>query len=428
MKYTVQSGDTLSSIALKYLGSASYSSALWQINKGTLRSKSPSTIYAGEVLEIPDQLIRASDTVPQNNVDDVFLYVRGTLFGGWLGVTITRSLEAVSGSFEVSLTDAWEAGMEPWAIFDGDPVKVMIGNDVVITGYVDSTEVSHDASAHSLTVRGRDKTCDLVDCSLVNRPGEFRGKTPEAIASALCAPFGITVKADVDTGGAVDPFRCQPGETVFEAIERLARSRQLLVSGQADGSVLLTRSGRARLGVSLAEGQNVLSCSVTSDSADRFSKYIVEGQSDGQGTANHTARASSFDTAVSRFRPLIIMAEEKADQAYCLNRAKWEARIRAAKSQVASVTVQGWRISDGGALWSVGKLVNLDYPTCRIFAEDLLITDVTLTKSDQGTLAELTLKRPDIYLAESELKETKEILQAHKAATKAQKKAAKSKK
>jgi prophage tail gpP-like protein len=76
----------------------------------------------------------------------------------------------------------------------------------------------------------------------------------------------------------------------------------------------------------------------------------------------------------------------------------------------------------------VGSLVNLDYPTCRIFEEDLLITDVTLSKSDQGTLAQLTLKRPDIYLAASELVETKEILQAHKAATKAQKQAAKSKK
>jgi prophage tail gpP-like protein len=423
MKYTVQSGDTLENIAVKYLGDASYASVLWSVNKRTLKSGTPSLIHAGEVIEIPDQLLRETLGSVQNDVDDIFLRVEGKLYGGWISARVTRSIEAAAGSFEVSLTDVWEPDMDPWAIFPGDGVTIVIKSDTVITGWVDAVEMSHDASSHNLSIRGRDKTCDLVDCSAVNRPGEFRGKTPEQIARALCQPYGVTVKTDVDTGGVVDLFRVQPGESVFESVERLARGRQLLVTGSENGALLLTRSGSTRAGIKLEEGVNILSCSVSIDASERFSSYIVEGQSDGQGVANCAAKASANDPAMKRYRTLIIMAEEKADQAYCAQRAKWEARVRAAKAQTVSIMVPGWRYNE--TLWTPGKLVSLNYPTCRIFDEELLITEVELQKDDAGTMTTLTLKRPDAFLAESELTETKDILQAHKAAANAAKSKAK---
>ena len=80
--------------------------------------------------------------------------------------------------------------------------------------------VNYDRGAHTIAVRGRDATGDLVDCSAASKPGEWKDARLEEIASALCEPFGIRVTREVDTGAPFARFRIEEGESVFEAIER----------------------------------------------------------------------------------------------------------------------------------------------------------------------------------------------------------------
>ncbi|MHC8516984.1 LysM peptidoglycan-binding domain-containing protein [Sporosarcina sp. ITBMC105] len=51
--YTVKKGDTLWSIARRFTGAGIKWTALWNLNKGKLRSGNPDRIYVGEVLTIP---------------------------------------------------------------------------------------------------------------------------------------------------------------------------------------------------------------------------------------------------------------------------------------------------------------------------------------------------------------------------------------
>ena len=173
----------------------------------------------------------------------------------------------------------------------------------------------------------------------------------------------------------------------------------------------------------MSEGVNILECSFTSNSTDRFSEYIVESQQDGQGIAQHTVRATAYDQAVKRFRATIITAESGVDSTYAQQRAKWEAQARASKAQTVKLTVQGWR-DPTGAVWAVNQIVTVNYPTCRIYNAQLLLTEVEFTKSEQGTQTTLTLKRSDIFTDETQLQATQDLVVAHKAATKAQKAAA----
>lgn len=428
MIYVVKQNDTLESIALKYYGSESGSSVLWVINKGRLRSGTPSTIYPGEVVDIPNQWntkVVTNDYTAQgeDSLEDVVVHVNGKHFGGWLSVSISRSLETVSGSFSLSMTDIWESNQIPFEISDGDSVQVTIGGQLVITGYVDEHEMAIDENSHTFTIAGRDKTGDIVDCAVLNRPGEWRNRSIIDIARAMCAPYDITVTSDVDTGSTVDLFRADPGETVFSALEKLARGKELLVSGSDDGNVLLTRSSKIHLGTNIEEGVNALKVSFKSDSKDRFSTYIVEGQSDGSNNTKHSFRGTGYDPAVKRLRTTIIMAETKADQAYANRRAMWEARVKAANAQTVECTVQGWH-TNSNELWAVNRLVRVVSSTLRI-DDDLLITDITFNKSDSGTTTDLVLKRKDVYLTESELKEAEDILNAMKLAKKAKKKKSK---
>ena len=336
------------------------------------------------------------------NSNDVSLYIDNVIYGGWTSLSIKRSLEAAAGSFSLTLTERWEdnTNFTVWPIYDGDNAVVKIGNDIVITGYVDDVSISLSSTGHSITVSGRDLTEDIVDCSAMNRPGQWLNRTLEQIASDLCGPFGVSVSSDVNTGGPIAEVIIQPGETVYQTLERIAKGRQLLITSTADGKLVFTRSSSNVLPITLLEGENILSCEGSFSSKDRFSSYTVEGQPD--SICGYVAcKASASDAAVPRYRPLLVIAEEKANQAYCQNRAVWESLVRAAKAASVSITVQGWR-APSGDLWAVNNLINMTAPSIRIDCA-LLITEVEFKKDSSGTTTALVLKRQDAFLPDPTL-------------------------
>ena len=69
------------------------------------------------------------------NKDEVFLYVNKKIYSGWKDVSITRSLEAMAGSFSLSVFES--KMIDAFDLFCGDEVVVKIGGDAVITGYID---------------------------------------------------------------------------------------------------------------------------------------------------------------------------------------------------------------------------------------------------------------------------------------------------
>jgi len=70
MTYTVQSGDSLSSIASKFLGSTSKYMDIYNLNKSVIGSN-PNVIKAGQVLTMPagaSSVALASASVPKTSV------------------------------------------------------------------------------------------------------------------------------------------------------------------------------------------------------------------------------------------------------------------------------------------------------------------------------------------------------------------------
>jgi prophage tail gpP-like protein len=410
MIYTVRPGDTLDGIAIRLLGSKAPAPTLFQINRAQIKSGSPERLAAGERLVVPDQMIaaakRASRKAPRDP-NDVAVEVNGIEYGGWETIRIFRSLETASAAFDLGVTDKWQPGEEPWPIFDLDRVRVFVGADVLVDGYVDSVSYSLDGSSHGMTVSGRDRTADLIDCSAVARPGTFVNKRIEESARILAEPFGVEVVADVDTGAPIPKFTLMPGERVHEAIARAAIAKNLIVTVASGGRLALTRSGSRRAVDAIVEGRNLLRGDTSATSAERYSEYIVEGQAAGQGKA--AMRATYRDPAVTRYRPLMLSAEQKASAEYLRSRAEYEARIRAARARGGTVVVSGWRQSDG-RLWEPNRIVAARAPSLGL-TEDLLIADVALDLSPgSGRTTTLRLVRPDAYVSELELDAERDAL------------------
>lgn len=371
------------------------------------------------------------------------LLINNQAYYGWTSASISRSIETLSGGFSLELADKWQDRMLRWPVKPGDECVLRYGhaaNDVFITGYVDKTSISLDAGSHSLSVSGRDKTADLVDCSAVQKPDQWNNQTLTQIARVLAAPFGVTVTAQGSVGDAIPTFKLQPGEKAFDAIERICRMRAVLATSDGlGGIVFITAGSGGKCDIALEEGVNVLSISGDFDFMDRFSEYTVKGQqsgtnaaaagssksslagveivtSDGAGNQGNAGDASKdasttqkaaapasgrmTDAEITRYRPLVIVSESEASAQTPAMRAAWEATVRAARSVRLNVVVQGWRQAlpgqNGGPLWVPNQLVQVVSPTLDI-DEWMLVVSCQYELSGSGTTCQLTLGRPDAY-------------------------------
>lgn len=347
---------------------------------------------------------------PPTASDELTLTVNGKQFGGWKEIKVTRSLTAIASGFSVSLTDRWTQEGQPWIIRPGDSATVKIGSDTVIVGYVDALNTSLSASDRTISVSGREKTCDLVDCSLDQH--EFLNVTLEDLAKKTAAPFGVSVKNLSGVRTRIPSVAVSNGETVHQVLEKYAKKQGVVLTSDGLGTLVMAKLGAVSAALVLQEGENLLSCSASFDNRERFSQYIVRGGNNYQDEdvleLQTGAEGRAKDTGVSRFRLKIVNAESPVSRDEASKRAQWELVTRQAKAWTVSAKVQGWRA--GGALWAPNTLVKIQSPAIGVDAV-LLVTDVTFQQTiSGGTTTELKLARKDAFIPAPEKPDEKDLL------------------
>lgn len=329
--------------------------------------------------------------------DAVTMFVDGKVYEGWEDMKVTRELNAAASDFNLSLVDKWRADKEPWRISVGQKCHLHAGKKSIVTGYIDSMDVSVAADARSVQIAGRSKTADLVDCS-VEGPNTYANLNVFELAKTLCKPFGISVVTSGSAGAAFASITVQQGETVFTLIDRLARQRNLLMYPSVEGSLIIGPVGTRRAVTEIRQGVNVLSGRAKFDNTNRFSKYVAKGQDLaflGGAEQSASPQGTAFDNGVSRYRPLVIMAENTVDGGSSDSRASYEAELRAAQSLSVDVQVQGW-FQANGDLWDVNMLAFVDVGFLGVRRE-MLIKKVEFNKGSGGTTTTLTFIRKDAF-------------------------------
>lgn len=326
------------------------------------------------------------------------LSVNGMLYGGWEDISATRGIEQISGTFNLSLSERWPGQNDGRPIRPGEPCTVSLDDQVVITGHIDDVLPEYSDKSHTLAITGRDRTGDLVDCSALPAGKQWKNRTITQIATDICAPFSVTVKAVGNMGAPFQSFTIQHGETVFEALERAARQRGVLLVADGKGGLVLTRAGTELAPTALEEGVNILKASAELSQRDRHSKYILRtenpGTDDSTPSQNVGAEATATDPNVKRYRPLIILSEDTGHSQDLLKRARWEANVRIGRGSRATITVQGWRHSAG--LWQPNTLVPVKSPMLYLDMT-MLIVSVTYLLGEGGTTCELSLCNPQAF-------------------------------
>jgi prophage tail gpP-like protein len=347
----------------------------------------------------------------------ILLEVNGVSYEGFTSIGVTRTIEAVSGSFNFETTIN---NSSAFPIKVGDSCRVIVEGVPVLTGFVEVVNVNYSAGAHSIAIQGRDRTADVIDSSLQEEI-HFEGTISLVrIIQRVLSNLGIIDIGVTDlTGGIEDFTERESGEigmSAFEFIEQYARKRQVLLTTDGAGNIGIIRGAGVSISSRLknvvgSSDSNILRSNVSYDYAGRFGKYIVESQGnpslpdDGgeKGAATVVERSGeAVDSKVRSTRILTLNAESSLDSQTDKQRAQWEANIRRSRSQTYSATLQGFLAPSDGIIWAPNQLVNIQDDFADINAI-MLVKSVTYSQSlDEGSITELQFVVKDSYTLQAE--------------------------
>ena len=330
----------------------------------------------------------------------------GETFSGWENLSISKNLDSIASTFSFSYDNKFDTQNKIWPIRPGDKIRVLIGSEVIVTGRVETMTIGFSADTRVITVTGRSLVGDVIDSMVPADVIQYTGPL-KAFAEELVRPFGLSVFLSVVPTN-LDKFSTKPGETVFTALDRMARLQGFFWISTRSGNIRLTEAGVANAETSIEQDINILGASVEFNESKRFQTYTVLAQRSsvpGFEKLNVSGPIGfARDNGINRYRPFVQIADGSLDSAGCAKSAGWEASFRAAKAMVIKVELQGWRQSTG-TIWGLNQLIRFKSSWLGL-NDTFLSKNVNHIKSNsQGTITRITLVRKDSFKSKPEISE-----------------------
>lgn len=334
------------------------------------------------------------------NPDEVAtLNVAGRYFADWTTVWVQHRYAESTPLFR--FTAAERDVPQVWTKLQfkpGDHCTIYLGGKLAINGIIVTRQVAYDANNHGVVLSGKGLTWWAARSSVIDKTGNFDNMSFEQVARKVLAPFpsGIKVVGQLDA----TPFarlQNEPGEKVWDFLERIARPRGVVLGSDHLGNFLLIGDHVGGVVQQLIEGQNILKMQCVITKEHIYEEYLVRGQtaaSDEQHGKDASEQEASAPGTSNVKSTLLTPAEQPVwGKAELAMRASNEAVWHEGTVLTATVTVQGW-LRSAGALWTPGDDVHVNSPMAML-NQVMKIQTATFTQDSQsGTLTTLELVAP----------------------------------
>jgi prophage tail gpP-like protein len=328
--------------------------------------------------------------------------VGGTIYSQWEFIEFERKIGNVTSHLRVRVMEITPPdaprGWSNLRLKPGDgPVTVILGGRTVMTdGFVSVRQVILTATTKQIEIVVASKTASLPVSTPVDAIGQYKNATFLQIANKIAKPFGVKVSLSGSTDGADKKFErvsIHWGETAKQAIERLARFRNLHLTDDANGNLVAGRGDTSGSVADLVEGKNIEDAHAVMSVEEAQADIWGHGQNFGNDT-HHADRARDVAALAKStwqaYRPGIIVAEMPADQGDLLHRTNFEAATNLGTVVQVYITVAGW-LDDAGKIWCehVWKQVTIYSPS--LFPTDGVVLSVAGVKhrqsNEEGTVS-----------------------------------------
>ena len=326
------------------------------------------------------------------------LQVDGFELRGFQSIEISRAADEAAIGFRFGATNpAWSA--EASRLRNCKLVEIYTGGDLVCAGYVDRYDAYVSGRNRQVTISGRSKPADAIDCEPANHEtGQVENKDLAEAAKEF-DEWGLDFRAEAALP-KIPLIQRNPGEPLIVTLEREARRQGLLLTGEPDGSITICKGPKGRHAGALVEGRSPLVSYRISDAMNlAYSEVKVRGQkADGVEEEDMRQEETASNGDYGRHRPKVIFNEGSNETAELRSRAEWELKRRNGARLTIGARVAGWRDA-GGELWTPRREIAVMLESEEIDV-DLAIRSVTFTQQEgegegAGTFAELELVYPE---------------------------------
>jgi prophage tail gpP-like protein len=339
--------------------------------------------------------------------DKVELIVDGVSFQHFTSISITRSMTQMAGEFSFEVSQKFKENVvENFGIYMGAPCQVKVNDKKIIDGYIDEIPLGYSASSYNISFDGRDKTADLVDCSVDFAEGKnsFKNQTAGKILEKLCDPFGINVQyhdvdASVEMNDSKNPmedFTVDVGSPVFDSISKLCKRYAVLPYSIGDGNLTIGKAGVGLAFDGLEGGVNILSATLGASDRNRFKVYKTKNVMGESIFPARLLKGEIEDEGIDRYRTIVITDDNLNTPDACQARCAWEARVRAGKSRKVDITVQGWAQSND-LPWPINALVHIRDDYLGLDEDRLIVSVENTVDSGSGSFSNLELVKPETF-------------------------------
>ncbi len=326
-----------------------------------------------------------------NNPEIITLIVGGFAYTAWKSMSVKYTARSPEISFEITAADeAPDLLSAAWIFEPGTPCQLLANGSLLVDGYINDLEPSIGPNEHTIRVAGRSKSQDCVDCTIEHGSYEWKNKDLKQI---LNDTGNNTVFNTDETLKKFPVKRANVGQTVFNFGDRIARTEGMYLTGQRDGTVMITKHGKKQHAFAIVEGVNLISGNSKFSDRQRHEKYKVKGQTP-TGTGKDATQvdkeekdSGAREGRIRHFTPDQNLPKDKAEE-----EAKRIKKERQGNSVRATVTVQGFR-DDGGTIWTAGWLIFVQSTMLRL-ADNLAIDEAELKQDASGSFATLSLVDP----------------------------------
>jgi prophage tail gpP-like protein len=279
----------------------------------------------------------------------------------------------------------------------GDKCKITLAGVQVIDGIIETRQVAYDAHQHGVMLIGKSVTAWAARSSVDSKTGNFDKKNIMQVAQEVLSPYGIGLKII----GAVNmtPFtklQCEPGERVWDFLERIARPRGVILGSDAFGNFILQGQHSDPGGAELIEGRNIKSCQCTINHSQSYFNYDATAQKAGEGTDASEQHATVKGTVTQVPSKLITPVPQPVETSAEVQQHAQTTKVWGDDSVLnAIITVQGW-LADDQHLWEENKEYFVRSPMAML-NQTLKTFSVTLTQDNQnGTQTILNMVLPGL--------------------------------
>lgn len=352
----------------------------------------------------------------------IFLEVDGITYEGFTDISVICSVGAISGSYTFGVTSSEKVSLP---IQEGQSCRVLIDDTPVINGYVETIPIAYDSETHTIQISGRDRTMDAIDSSTVLKELAGTLSLQSAMRQILDANGLQEIEVISNVSGLAplkdgDIESAEVGETAFEYMEKYSKKRQVLLTRDGKGNIVITRSGTvnaitALLNVVDGTNNNILSGSGEYNGTNLFYKYTVRSQLnptalDNAGSVSAGEISSQFGVAfddVRKTRVLEIKLDQSGSKEDCEQFAIWTRNIRRAKAFPYKAVIQGhYQDKAKTRLWVPNEIVSINDDfvgmSSQLNAKMLIDTVEYKQNLEDGTTTIITCVDKNAYTLQAE--------------------------